>query len=68
MQGPSHLDLARTLANEHLRNTNRRPQAPSRQRHTARHWLGHHLIRIGESLVPRPSELQLNANTGPPCC
>lgn len=69
MQGPSHLDLARTLAEEHLRSANQDTTRQRRlRRHTVRHWLGAHLISIGESLTPKPSELQLKASTGPPCC
>jgi len=68
MQGPSHLDLARTLANEHLRNTSAPalPAAPSRTR-TVRRRLSRHLIAVGERLEPRPTELQLRVSTGPPC-
>ena len=68
MQGPSHLDLARTLANEHLRNTGH-PELPSRsnQLSALRGWIGRQLISIGERLEPRPTELQLKVSTGPPC-
>lgn len=69
MQGPSNLDLANTLAKERLRGANQpRDEYRRQRRHSARQWLGAHLIRIGESLTPAPSELQLKASTGPPCC
>jgi hypothetical protein len=67
MQGPSELDLARTLAREHLRNSKKvaLPPAPSRN-HAARHWLGSRLIQLGEVLTPQPTESRLKASTGPP--
>jgi hypothetical protein len=70
MQGPSHLDLARTLADEHLRHTNAhrlnqpRPEAATDK---LRSWVGHRLIGIGERLATRPTDLQLKVSTGPPC-
>ena len=70
MLGQTHLDLARTLADEHLsggydhRTKARREFAAVR---TARQWLGIRLIHIGERLVPRPTELRLKVSTGPPC-
>jgi hypothetical protein len=68
MQGPSELDLARTLAREHLRNTKTSaPVGPSRRSHAVRHWLGARFISIGEALTPTPTELQLKVSTGPPC-
>ena len=68
MQGPSHLDLARTLANEHLR-TASAPELPPRTHPSSavRSWVGRHLIAIGQRLEPRPTELQLRVSTGPPC-
>ena len=68
MQGPSHLDLARTLANEHLRTASAPtlPATPSRA-DAVRGWFGRQLISIGERLEPRPTELQLSVSTGPPC-
>ena len=68
MQGPSHLDLARTLANEHLRSATAPtvPAGPSGVE-TVRGWIGRQLISIGERLEPRPTELQLRVSTGPPC-
>ena len=67
MLGPSHLDLARTLANEHLETASAPtlPPAPSRAR-ALRSWVGRHLISVGERLEPRPTELQLRVSTGPP--
>jgi len=69
MLGPSHLDLARTLANEHLRTDRHyvhqaaKPDpSPSRMRQ----WAGQRLIGIGERLAARPAELQLKVSTGPP--
>lgn len=68
MQGPSHLDLARTLANEHLRNTNNHENNVSETTaNRLRQWMGHRLITIGERLTARPTELQLKVSTGPPC-
>ena len=68
MQGPSHLDLAKTLADEHLATTydhhTSRPQGTSNR---VRTWAGHRLIDIGERLTARPTELQLKVSTGPPC-
>jgi hypothetical protein len=67
MQGPSHLDLARTLANEHLE-TASSPALRSAPRPSAlRGWVGRQLITLGERLEPRPTELQLRVSTGPPC-
>jgi hypothetical protein len=67
MQGQGTLDLARTLADEHLRSVDaggavRRPA----RAHAVRHWLGNHLIQLGEALTPKPTELQLKVSTGPP--
>ena len=68
MLGPSHLDLARTLANEHLQtaSTPALPTTPSRAT-AVRGWMGRQLIAIGKRLEPRPTELQLSVSTGPPC-
>jgi hypothetical protein len=67
MQGPGGLDLARTLAEEHLRThhaDNHRPQTP--RNHRIRRWVGSRLIRMGEAVTPRPRDLRLEASTGPP--
>ncbi len=70
MLGQTNLDLARTLADEHLHGhydhrseTQIQPEPAT----AVRHWLGTRLIHIGERLVPRPTELQLKVSTGPPC-
>lgn len=68
MQGPSHLDLAKTLAEEHLRNTHGYDSPlPSPATSTMRAWVGQRLITLGERMAPRPTELQLKVSTGPPC-
>ncbi len=68
MQGPSHLDLARTLADEHLRSTHDHHEPKSdNAADKLRRWAGHRLITIGERLAARPPELQLKVSTGPPC-
>jgi len=69
MQGPSHLDLAKTLADEHLRNDRFYVEAaPKAGRvNRLRQWAGYQLIDIGERLATRPTELQLKVSTGPPC-
>lgn len=68
MQGPSHLDLARTLADDYLKTTNdHKVKDRTQGRHAIRHRLGQSLIRIGETLTPKPAEFQLKADTGRPC-
>jgi len=67
MQGLGTLDLARTLADELLRSRHA-AEAPRRtaKARAVRHWLGSHLIQLGEALTPKPTELQLKVSTGPP--
>ena len=70
MQGPSYLDLAKTLADEHLTGDyDHRSEAKvdAKTAKAVRQWLGSRLIDIGERLMPRPTELQLEVSTGPPC-
>jgi hypothetical protein len=67
MQGLATLDLARILAEEHLRSLHAAGALRrTAQAHTVRHWLGSHLIQLGEALTPKPTELQLKVSTGPP--
>ncbi len=67
MQG-TNLDLAKTLADEHLATTydhhTSRPEGIATRLRT---WAGHRLINTGERLTTRPTELQLKVSTGPPC-
>ena len=66
MQGPNHLDLAKTLADEHYRSVaDHNTPVPQTAADKMRQWMGHRLISIGERLTARPTELQLS--TGPPC-
>lgn len=67
MQGLATLDLARILSEEHLHYL-RTAEALRRttHAHAIRHWLGSHLIQLGEALTPKPTELQLKVSTGPP--
>jgi hypothetical protein len=68
MQGPNYLDLAKNLADEHLReNAHRVPESAKQHRPTAaaRERIGQALISIGERLVP--TEARLETSTGPPC-
>ncbi len=70
MLGQSNLDLARTLANEHLSGDYDHRSETQTEAGTARavrQWLGTRFIHIGERLTPRPTELQLKVSTGPPC-
>jgi hypothetical protein len=67
MQGPSHLDLAKLIADEHLTTDPHSPTSGTVRQNRMRRWVGHLLISIGERLVPRPTELQLKVSTGPPC-
>ncbi len=68
MQGPTELDLAKTLADEHLTNThNHHSTVPATVADRMRSWAGHRLIAVGERLSTRPTELQLKVSTGPPC-
>lgn len=66
MQGPSTLELARVLAEDHRRSNHHKdnPQS-SGSNQTLRHWLGNRLIRLGRALA-EPGELQLKVSTGPP--
>ena len=70
MLGPSDLDLAKTLADEHLTGDyDHRVNDHNTARATSalRQWTGDWLIRFGERLAARPTELQLEVSTGPPC-
>jgi len=71
MQGPNYLDLARTLAEEHLQGHNHpRPPPPeptADSRHGPREWIGLRLIGIGERLTPNSTELKPQVSAGPPC-
>ena len=67
MQGPNYLDLAKTLADEHLReNAHRVPESANHHKPTvaARERIGQTLISIGERLVP--TEARLETSAGPP--
>ena len=69
MQGPNYLDLAKNIADSHLEDNGPRiPYSPSPSTTSrTRTWIGRRLIDIGERLVPRPRDLQLEVSTGPPC-
>jgi len=63
-----HLDLAKTLSDEHLRDNGHRaptktPRA-AKPRHGTRKRVGHALIALGERLAP--AEIHLKLSTGPP--
>lgn len=68
MQSLHYLDLAKALADEHLRdNDHRAPTKPPRvakPRHGTRKRVGNALIALGERLAP--SEVHLELSTGPP--
>ena len=67
MQGPNYLDLAKNLADEHLRESaHHAPRNTNHHRPTvaARERIGQALISIGERLVP--TEARLETSTGPP--
>jgi len=70
MQGLNHLDLAKTLADEHLTGDyDHRVEShitlDSADR--LRQWASKRLISLGERVAPRPTDLQLGVSTGPPC-
>lgn len=69
MQGPNYLDLAKTLANEHLDHrgydAELASKAPAEASRGIRERVGHTLISLGERLAP--ADVQLRVSTGPPC-
>lgn len=69
MQGPNYLDLAKTLADEHLQqHADKTPFTTphhDKSRQTARTLIGRALINVGQRLAP--TDIRLRANTGPPC-
>ncbi len=68
MQGPTQLDLAKTLAGEHRGSDDYvELTANDSLADRIRQWTGQHMISFGERLTARPTDLQLKVSTGPPC-
>ena len=71
MQGPHHLDLARTLAAERQRTSGHPDPTASTTSDSSsyglREWIGHKLINLGERLTPKPTDLKPRVSTGHPC-
>lgn len=69
MHSIHYLDLARTLADAHVKESAvwsaNTVERPIKRRDTVRERIGHALISLGERLAP--SDIQLRVNTGPPC-
>jgi hypothetical protein len=71
MQGPTHFDLARTLAAERLQSSAHPESVPNPpvaddSHRGLREWIGHRLIAIGERLTPRPTPPKPQVSTGHP--
>jgi hypothetical protein len=69
MQGLIYHELAKVITDERYEHTSPHSPAPRTNRertHKTRQWAGRKLIRLGERLVPKHTDLQLKVSTGPP--